>query len=132
MLFLGNFILKSTGRAQVLLKKSAGDFKTALRLRDQHVFYVTVTGDFESFHYFNDTHMEKLFYSIQYKNGWLALKQLESVKALKQLMCRLLVRWKNALEWKKCSISMFSQIFSPYNHVLAALFRKWEINFPRL
>ena len=33
-------------------------------------------------------------------------------------------RWKNALDWKKWPISMFSEIFSPYMHVLAALFRK--------
>ena len=31
---------------------------------------------------------------------------------------------KNALDQKTCLISMFSGIFSPYNHVLAALFRK--------
>ena len=41
-----------------------------------------------------------------------------------QLVCRLLVKWKNALDWKTCSISMFSKIFSPYNHVLVELFRK--------
>ena len=29
-----------------------------------------------------------------------------------------------ATEMKKCSISIFSEIFSPYKHVLAALFRK--------
>ena len=27
---------------------------------------------------------------------------------------------------------MFSEVFSPYKHVLAALFRKQENNFPRL
>ena len=26
---------------------------------------------------------------------------------------------------------MFSEIFSPYKHVLEALFRKYEANFPR-
>ena len=29
-----------------------------------------------------------------------------------------------ATEMKKCSISLFSEIFSPYKHVLAAFFRK--------
>ena len=31
---------------------------------------------------------------------------------------------KNALDGKTCSMSMFSEIFSPYKHVLAALSRK--------
>ena len=30
---------------------------------------------------------------------------------------------KNALDWRKC-LSIFSEIFSPYQHLLAALFRK--------
>ena len=34
------------------------------------------------------------------------------------------IKKKYALDQKTCSISMFSGIFSPYNHVLAALFRK--------
>ena len=41
-----------------------------------------------------------------------------------QLVCRFLVKRKNALDRKTCSISMFSKIFSPYNHVLAESFRK--------
>ena len=45
-------------------------------------------------------------------------------KALKQLVWRLPLRWKNASYWKTCSMSMFSQIFRPYKHVLVALFRK--------
>ena len=49
------------------------------------------------------------------------------LKALRQLVWRLLLRWKtdddDILDWKKCPISMFSEIFSPYKHVLAALFR---------
>ena len=48
----------------------------------------------------------------------------ERLKTLWQLVWRLLLRWKNVLDWKKCPISMFSEIFSPYKHVLAALFRK--------
>ena len=39
---------------------------------------------------------------------------------------------KNALRWKTCSISIFSEIFSPYNYVLAALLRKKDTRFPRL
>ena len=31
---------------------------------------------------------------------------------------------KNVLDLKKCPISMLSEIFSPYKHVSAALFRK--------
>ena len=31
---------------------------------------------------------------------------------------------KNVLHWKKCPISIFSKIFIPYKHILAALFRK--------
>ena len=50
--------------------------------------------------------------------------QMISLKAMRQLVWRLLLRWKNVLDWKKCPISMFSEIFSPYKHVLAALFRK--------
>ena len=46
------------------------------------------------------------------------------LKTLRQLVWRLLQRWKNALDWKKCPISMFSEISSPCKHVLAALFRK--------
>ena len=46
------------------------------------------------------------------------------LKALRQLVWRLLQRWKNPLDWKKCPISMFSEISSPCKHVLAALFRK--------
>ena len=46
-----------------------------------------------------------------------------SLKALRQLVWRLLLRSKNVLDWKKCPISMFSEVFSPYKHVLAALFR---------
>ena len=30
--------------------------------------------------------------------------------------------WKNALAWMTYPISMFSEVFSPYKHVLAALF----------
>ena len=39
---------------------------------------------------------------------------------------------KKILDWKTCPISMFSEIFSPYKLVAAALFRKQETNFPRL
>ena len=50
--------------------------------------------------------------------------QLNLLKALRQLVWRFLQKWKNALDWKKCRILMFSEIFSPYGHVLASLFRK--------
>ena len=53
MLFLRGFILKATERAYVLLKTEQGIFKIALRLRDPHVFYVTISGNFERFRYFN-------------------------------------------------------------------------------
>ena len=46
------------------------------------------------------------------------------LKALKQLVWGLLVMWKNALNWKTCSISMFSEILSPHKNVLAPLFKK--------
>ena len=49
---------------------------------------------------------------------------IKHLKALNQLVWRLPLRWKNALDWKICSISIFSEIFSPCKHVLAALFRK--------
>ena len=39
---------------------------------------------------------------------------------------------KNNLDWKICLISMLSEIFNSYEHVLAVLFRKYEANFPRL
>ena len=46
------------------------------------------------------------------------------LKMLRQLVWRLILRWKNVLDWKKCQISMYSEVFSPYKHALAALFRK--------
>ena len=36
--YFSGLVLKSTERAKVPLKNSARDFKTALRLRDRHVF----------------------------------------------------------------------------------------------
>ena len=36
------------------------------------------------------------------------------LKALRQLVWRLLLWWKNALDWKTCSISMLSEIFSMF------------------
>ena len=58
-----------------------------------------------------------------------------TLKALRQLVWRdqkmLLLRWNYVLDWKKFPISMFSEIFSPYKHLLAVLFKKQEINFPR-
>ena len=49
---------------------------------------------------------------------------IKHLKALNQLVWRLPLRWKNALDWKICSISIISEIFCPYKHVLAGLFRK--------
>ena len=46
------------------------------------------------------------------------------LKRLRQLVWRLLLRWKNVLDWRKCPISMFSEIFSPDEHVLATLFKE--------
>ena len=51
-------------------------------------------------------------------------RESTGLKALRQLVWRLLLRRKNAFDWKTCSMSIFSEILSPYKHVLAALFRK--------
>ena len=39
------------------------------------------------------------------------------LKALRQLLWRKLLWWKNHLDWQTCLISMFSKFFSPYEHV---------------
>ena len=39
------------------------------------------------------------------------------LKALRQLLWRKLLWWKNHLDWQTCLISMFSKFFIPYEHV---------------
>ena len=50
---LRGFILQPTERHWVPLKTVLGILKIALHLRDRHYFYVTITGNFERFQYFN-------------------------------------------------------------------------------
>ena len=54
----------------------------------------------------------------------LKVSKVSTLKRLRQLVWRLLLRSKNVPDWKKCPISMFSEIFSRYKHALTALFRK--------
>ena len=52
-LFGRGFILKPTERAQVLLKKSTRDFENNPAFARSACFYVTISGVFERFPYFN-------------------------------------------------------------------------------
>ena len=42
------------------------------------------------------------------------------------------VNSKDVLKWKTNFISMFFEIFSSYEHVLATLLEKWKINFSQV
>ena len=53
MLFLRGFIIKSTERAQVLLKNGTKDFQNNPLLERLACFYVTISGHFKHFQYFN-------------------------------------------------------------------------------
>ena len=52
-LFLRGLILKPTERAQVLLKTCTRDFQNSLPFERSACFYVAISGNFESFQYFN-------------------------------------------------------------------------------
>ena len=58
--------------------------------------------------------------------------QYDNSKALRQLVWRTLLWWKNDLDSRTWLISMFSEVFSSYEHVLAALSKKQEAKFPCL
>ena len=51
--FLRGFILKPIERTQFLLKNSTRDFQSSPPFQRSTCFYVTITGDFERFQYFN-------------------------------------------------------------------------------
>ena len=51
--FLRGFILKPTERAQVHIKIGARDFQNSPQFSRSACFYVTVSGNFERFQYFN-------------------------------------------------------------------------------
>ena len=51
--FLGGFILKPTERAYILLKKGTRDFQNRPPFERSLCFYVTITGNFAGFQYFN-------------------------------------------------------------------------------
>ena len=53
MLFLRGFILKSTERAYVDLKNDARNFQNSPPFERLACFYVTISGNFERFQYFN-------------------------------------------------------------------------------
>ena len=53
MLFLRGFILKSTARTQVLLKNGTRDFQNSPPFERWACFYLTISGNFERFQYFN-------------------------------------------------------------------------------
>ena len=53
MLFLRSFILKSTERAQILLKSGTRDFQNSPPFEGSACFYVTLSGSLKRFQYFN-------------------------------------------------------------------------------
>ena len=53
MLFLRGFIFKPTERAWILLKNRTRDFKNSPPFERSTCLYVTVSGNFERFQYFN-------------------------------------------------------------------------------
>ena len=53
MLFLRVFILRSTERAQVLLKNDTRDFQNSPPFERSAYFYVTISANFKRFQYFN-------------------------------------------------------------------------------
>ena len=53
MLFLKGFILKTTERAEVPLKNGTRNFQNSRPFERLACFYVTISGNFERFQYFN-------------------------------------------------------------------------------
>ena len=53
MLFLRGFILKPIERAQIHLRNSTKDFQNSPLFHRSACFYLTITGNFEQFQYFN-------------------------------------------------------------------------------
>ena len=53
MLFFKGFILKPTERAWIVLKDGTGDFQNSTSFERLECFYVTISGNFERFQYFN-------------------------------------------------------------------------------
>ena len=51
-------------------------------------------------------------------------------KSAEATCVKIATKMKNVLDWKKDPISIFSEIFGPYKHILEALFTKQETNFP--
>ena len=51
-------------------------------------------------------------------------KRIKSFKGGEATCVEISTEQKKASDWKTCLISMFSEIFSPYKLVLAALFRE--------
>ena len=51
--FFRGLVLKSTERAYVLLKNSTRDFQNSPPFKRPTCFYVTISGNFECFQYFN-------------------------------------------------------------------------------
>ena len=51
--FLRGIILKSTERAQILLKNGTRDFQGSPPFERSSCFYVTISGNLERFQYFN-------------------------------------------------------------------------------
>ena len=53
MYFLRGFILKPTEKAYAFLKSDIGDFQDSPEFERSAYFYVTISGNFEGFKYFN-------------------------------------------------------------------------------
>ena len=77
-IFLKGFIVNPTERVQVLLKNGTGNFQFSPTFERSVRFYVTVTGEFERFQYFN-------FETSFLKNGRLFLKNQSTPFQLKVL-----------------------------------------------
>ena len=69
---------------------------------------------------------------VKYYMPLIKIKDFNVLKALRQLVWRKLLWWKDDLDWNTCLISMFSKIFIPYERVLVVLSRKQAANFPCL
>ena len=51
--FIRSFIFKPTEKIKAPLKNSSRDFKNKRQFKRSTYFYMTITGDFKRFHYFN-------------------------------------------------------------------------------
>ena len=68
-----------------------------------------------------------LYFTTNHLPNWQRLmshKKKQEVKDAQVTCVKIATEMKSVIDWNKCPISIFSEIFSPYKHVLAASFRK--------